>query len=51
RCVATMANPETGERDVDTLATLAQWNHQDFSVRAEVIRSGQIRIGDKVTPL
>ncbi len=51
RCAATMANPETGERDADTLATLAQWNHQDFSVRAEVIRSGEIRIGDKVTLL
>lgn len=51
RCMATTANPETGERDTDTLAALKTWGHADFSVQAEVIRGGEIRIGDKVTPL
>jgi uncharacterized protein YcbX len=48
RCAATTANPETGRRDADTLGTLATWGHQDFSVRAEVIRGGTINIGDVV---
>lgn len=51
RCVATTANPETGVRDADTLRALSHWGHQDFSVRAEVIRGGQLSIGDKVTVL
>ena len=46
RCLATTANPETGQRDADTLGALAHWGHQDFSVRAEVIESGDIRPGD-----
>ncbi|TMV03272.1 MOSC domain-containing protein [Ruegeria sediminis] len=51
RCLATAANPETGLRDVDTLATLETWGHQDFSVKAEVVQGGEIRVGDKVEPL
>ena len=51
RCLATTSNPETGKRDVDTLAALDEWGHQDFSVRAEVLRGGRIQVGDKVTPL
>ena len=52
RCLATTANPETGERDADTLKALNDnWGHQDFSVYAEVVRGGAIRIGDKVTVL
>ncbi|MBE1282884.1 MAG: MOSC domain-containing protein [Rhodobacteraceae bacterium] len=52
RCLATTANPETGLRDADTLGVLnSQWGHQDFSVRAEVVRSGLIRIGDQVKVL
>ncbi|UWQ91605.1 MOSC N-terminal beta barrel domain-containing protein [Rhodobacteraceae bacterium M382] len=52
RCLATTANPATGERDADTLGTLmSQWGHKDFSVRAEVLRSGTIRIGDQVKVL
>lgn len=46
RCKATMANPSTGQRDVDTLAALRSWDHQDFGVYAAVIRGGTIRIGD-----
>lgn len=47
RCAATTANPETGQRDTDTLGALSHWGHQDFSVRAEVIESGSIRPGDR----
>jgi MOSC domain-containing protein len=51
RCLATTANPETGVRDADTLDALDHWGHRDFSIRAEVIRGGNIHIGDTVTPL
>ncbi|MCP5085930.1 MAG: MOSC domain-containing protein [Rhodobacteraceae bacterium] len=47
RCTATMANPDTGARDVDTLKTLRDtWDHQDFGVYAEVAKGGEIGIGD-----
>jgi uncharacterized protein YcbX len=48
RCKATMANPETGRRDVDTLAALRTWDHQDFGVYAAVTGGGTIRRGDPV---
>ncbi len=51
RCLATSANPETGERDADTLGALRTWDHQDFGVYATVIRSGAIKRGDKVQVL
>ncbi|WP_298919198.1 MOSC N-terminal beta barrel domain-containing protein [uncultured Roseobacter sp.] len=51
RCLATTANPETGERDADILGTLKHWDHQDFSVRAEVVEGGPITIGDTVKVL
>jgi uncharacterized protein YcbX len=46
RCPATTANPDTGQRDADTLGALRHWGHMDFSVRAEVIEDGEIAIGD-----
>ncbi|MEX0285148.1 MAG: MOSC domain-containing protein [Paracoccaceae bacterium] len=48
RCMATTANPETGERDADTLGALETWGHQDFGVYAEVLKGGEISVGDKV---
>jgi uncharacterized protein YcbX len=48
RCKATMANPETGRRDVDTLAALRTWGHQDFGIYAAVTGGGTIRTGDPV---
>ncbi|WP_187431583.1 hypothetical protein ROLI_033880 [Roseobacter fucihabitans] len=51
RCLATTANPETGERDADTLGALKHWGHQDFSVRAEVITGGMIKRGDVLEAL
>ncbi|MBL3705646.1 MOSC domain-containing protein [Sulfitobacter sp. BDSS02] len=48
RCPSTKSNPDTGKHDVDTLAALNAFGHQDFSVRAEVITPGTIRPGDRV---
>jgi len=50
RCLATTANPETGLRDLDLLKILNDtWGHQDFGVRAQVITSGSLKIGDQVS--
>jgi len=47
RCMLTTANPNTGVRDVDTLAVLRDnWDHQNFGIYAEVIRGGKISLGD-----
>ena len=52
RCLATTANPETGVRDVDTLKVLNEsWGHQDFSLYAEVIQGGALKLGDTVKVL
>jgi len=51
RCAATTTNPDTGQRDADTLAALDSFGHQDFSVRCEVIRGGTVRPDDMVIPL
>jgi uncharacterized protein YcbX len=48
RCDATKANPETGERDIDTLRTLNILGHQDFGVYASVIANGTVAVGDKL---
>jgi len=49
RCLATTANPDSGERDIDTLKALnTHFGHQDFGVYAEVTRSGRIAVGDPV---
>ena len=49
RCKSTHSNPDTGQRDADVLGALDSWGHQDFSVRAEVIEGGNVRIGDEVS--
>lgn len=46
RCKATMANPETGQRDVDTLELLNELGHQEFGVYAQVIEGGSVSVGD-----
>ncbi|WP_420557216.1 MOSC domain-containing protein [Roseovarius sp.] len=52
RCLATTANPQTGDRDADTLGTLnTRFGHQDFGIYATVTRSGDIRVGDTVEPV
>lgn len=52
RCLATTANPETGERDLDTLTQLREgWNHQEMGVYAEVLTGGTLRLGDTLSVL
>ena len=52
RCLATTANPETGERDVDTLRILSSnWNHQDFGIYAQVLKGGKVAVGDSLEVL
>lgn len=48
RCLATHSNPDTGKRDLNVLGALDSWGHRDFTVRAEVIRSGSVKPGDTV---
>lgn len=49
RCRATEANPDTGERDTDTLALLRdRFGHRDFGVFARVVRPGRIALGEEV---
>ncbi|MFC7702863.1 MOSC domain-containing protein [Plastorhodobacter daqingensis] len=52
RCKATMANPETGAVDADTLGALrAGYGHQDFGTYALVEQGGSISLGDRVEVL
>ncbi|WP_306006645.1 MOSC domain-containing protein [Aquicoccus porphyridii] len=47
RCRMTEANPETGQRDADTLGTLRHgYGHQDFGVYARVTTGGPVTEGD-----
>jgi uncharacterized protein YcbX len=49
RCMATTVNPETGERDTDTLGILTEnWDHKDFGVKAIVTKAGEIAVSDQV---
>ncbi len=58
RCSITTQDPDTGERDLDTLRTILRYRGQMpdskgapkamFGVLAEVVRPGLIRIGDEV---
>lgn len=48
RCRATMADPETGQIDADTLTGLQDgYGHQDFGVYATVISGGMLAQGDE----
>lgn len=49
RCMATTVNPVTGKQDVDTLKVLeGGWDHTDFGVYGEVVKSGTINLNDTV---
>lgn len=49
RCLATTANPDTGERDADTLGALSSgWGHKDLGVYLTVVEGGDIALGDPV---
>ena len=52
RCMATAANPTTGERDVELLAALRDgWDHQHFGVYAIVSKTGKVAMNDTVEVL
>ena len=46
RCMATTSNPDTGQRDADTLGALQSFGHKDFSVKVAVLQGGLVRVGD-----
>ncbi|CTQ33891.1 MOSC domain-containing protein [Jannaschia rubra] len=51
RCRATMANPDTGKVDADTLGELeAGWGHRDFGVYLTCIAPGRVALGDMLIP-
>jgi MOSC domain-containing protein len=57
RCAITTQDPDTGERDLDTLRTiigyrgLREGKHADFGVLADVAQPGRIHLGDPVRVL
>ena len=52
RCAATNVDPDTGMRDLEIPATLAQtFGHMDCGVYGEVVRGGDIAAGDAVGAL
>ena len=57
RCAITTKNPDTGERDLDTLRVIKTYRgtrgakHLDFGVYGEVVTPGRVRVGDSVEPL
>ena len=55
RCVLTTLNPDTGERDLDTLRMIAAYRPPEdsevcFGVYADVVQEGRIRVGDLIAP-
>lgn len=57
RCAITTKNPDTGERDLDTLRVIKAYRgtrgakHLDFGVYGEVVSPGRVRVGDPIEPL
>jgi hypothetical protein len=58
RCVVTTCDPETGERDFDTLGVLATYRRLietteplPLGVVGAVVTTGRVRVGDAVSPL
>jgi hypothetical protein len=58
RCAITTQDPDTGERDLDTLRTILAYRgfragdterKIDFGVLGEVLKPGRVAVGDKVT--
>ncbi|MEO9827131.1 MAG: MOSC N-terminal beta barrel domain-containing protein [Paracoccaceae bacterium] len=49
RCKSTMANPDTGLRDADTLGALDQgWGHTDFGITLLAKTTGTVKVGNTV---
>jgi uncharacterized protein YcbX len=56
RCALTTLDPDTGERDADTLRWLAGYRRADdgevyCGIYADVAEPGHVRVGDEVEPL
>jgi uncharacterized protein YcbX len=58
RCAVTTCDPQTGERDFDTLGVLATYRREirtteplPLGVVGDVVTTGRVRVGDPVTPL
>ena len=54
RCLATHANPRTGERDLEVMPTLVRAFHQQqptFGIGMLSAGGGDIRLGDEVAVL
>jgi uncharacterized protein YcbX len=49
RCMMINLDPETGAQDARVLKTVARLNENNAGVYATVVRSGTIRVGDKVS--
>jgi uncharacterized protein YcbX len=50
RCAATEVNPDTAERDLDTLAALRRhFGHNLMGIYAEVTEGGAIAVGDRLS--
>src|SRR5262245_1248047 len=49
RCVMINFDPETAERDARVMKTVVRLNGNTAGVYATVVRSGRIRVGDRVT--
>jgi uncharacterized protein YcbX len=48
RCVMLNLDPETGEQDARVMKTVVRLNKNNAGVYATVVRSGTIRVGDRV---
>jgi uncharacterized protein YcbX len=52
RCAVTTRDPDTAERDLDTLGLLAGYRGTvTLGVLADVVEAGRVRVGDPVEPL
>jgi uncharacterized protein YcbX len=58
RCAVTTRDPDTGERDLDTLRLIKSYRGQResdgailFGVYGQVVRPGRVRVGDVLEPL
>ena len=57
RCAVTTRDPDTGERDLDTLRLIASYRGQGpegeiwFARYGRVVEPGRVRVGDAVAPL
>jgi uncharacterized protein len=56
RCSLITKNPDSGERDLDTLRVLASYRRQDdgevcLGVYADVVQPGDVGVGDTVEPI